>query len=93
MRHSTPAFLIVARRECARHTQEGLFRVNQLEEITPCAETDSPDCRGKEKLIRAEPPRQLLLSSLLLQHFQNLRIRVIELTHRFCEEETAYGPR
>jgi hypothetical protein len=57
MRHSTPAFLIVARRECARHTQEGLFRVNQLEEITPCAETDSPDCRGKEKLIRAEPPR------------------------------------
>jgi uncharacterized membrane protein YccC len=44
---------------------------------------------GRGLLLFAGGSLQLLLSSLLLQHFQNLRIRLIELTHRFREEETA----
>jgi hypothetical protein len=44
---------------------------------------------GRGLLLFAGGFLQLLLSSLLLQHFQNQRIRLIELTHRLREEESA----
>ena len=44
---------------------------------------------GRGLLLFAGGFLQLLLSSLLLQHFQNQRIRLIELTHLLREEESA----